>query len=495
MCWVPRRDLGSIPAECRAEFVDSCPAEDRKLGNIAERFLSTRPERNDGTGISCTYCIHSPVLLLNLSALWASLCDNHLKVHSKSGKHVLTEPTTSFGEQKCSVHDELLVYYCPEDYTCVCVSCCLAGEHRGHQVALLSEAFENMKVKLGNAMGTLTLKREETERKVQVLQEHRREVEGKAAAETERVSALFRDIRERVESLEKRVLGEISRQEQDLLLPVSNQIKQLEVMKDELSGNIRLTEGLCSMVDPLCFLKRLKSGRSAIWNTERKDDGQSLDEMVSGVNVLDVGLICDMFIGELDNIVSDIKRGYCTYENRSMVLDSNRAGPGINLSNNRKTASCQVNKGHQDFSQPEPDFPQVFSENSFSSGRHYWDLDLGNSTQLRVGVSYPGVEWGLDLSIIGNNNKSWALCRNMIPLVSQNEYSVMHGGKETRLLSHPPSCEPFHKIRIFLDYEVGRLSFYELSDPVRHLHTFTATFTKPLHAAFWVGNGTVTITD
>ncbi|KAG8453138.1 hypothetical protein GDO86_004819 [Hymenochirus boettgeri] len=184
--------------ECRAEFVDR-PAlqRNRKLGNIAERFLSTRPERNDGTGISCTYCIHSPVPAVK-SCLHceASLCDNHFNTHSKSGKHVLTEPTTSFGEQKCSVHDELLIYYCPEDYTCVCVSCCLAGEHRGHQVALLSEAFEKMKVKLGNAMGTLTLKREETERKVQVLQEHRREVEGKAAAETERVSALFRDIRE-----------------------------------------------------------------------------------------------------------------------------------------------------------------------------------------------------------------------------------------------------------------------------------------------------------
>ena len=48
------------------------------------------------------------------------------------------------------------------------------------------------------------------EKKVQSLEEHRRKVQGKADDETERVTLLFRDIRRRLEDLEKRVLREIS---------------------------------------------------------------------------------------------------------------------------------------------------------------------------------------------------------------------------------------------------------------------------------------------
>ncbi|OCU02825.1 hypothetical protein XELAEV_18008595mg [Xenopus laevis] len=95
-----------------------------------------------------------------------------------------------------------------------------------------------------------------------------------------------------------------------------------------------------------------------------------------------------------------------------------------------------------------------------------------------VGMAYPSIERRGDQSCIGNNNKSWGLYRWY-----NNNYTVTHDSKDTDL-PHVSSCR---RIRISLDYEAGRLSFYELSEPIRHLHTFTVTFTEPLHAAFWVG--------
>uniref|UniRef100_A0A8C5WH25 Uncharacterized protein n=1 Tax=Leptobrachium leishanense TaxID=445787 RepID=A0A8C5WH25_9ANUR len=100
----------------------------------------------------------------------ASLCEDHLKVHSKSAEHVLTEPTTSLENRKCSVHKKVLEYYCCEDAAWICVSCRLDGDHRGHQVETLNEASEKKKEKLRNILQKLTSQRKEAEKRVQNLQ-------------------------------------------------------------------------------------------------------------------------------------------------------------------------------------------------------------------------------------------------------------------------------------------------------------------------------------
>ncbi|XP_075050401.1 E3 ubiquitin/ISG15 ligase TRIM25-like [Mixophyes fleayi] len=247
--------------ECRAECQER-PALIRNitLCNIVGSFLSTRPDQ-EVTGIFCTYCIHSPVPAAK-SCLHceASLGDNHLRVHSKSAEHVLSDPTTSLGSRKCSVHKKILEYYCSEDAACICVSCCLIGEHRGHQMESLNEASEKKKEKLRNVLQKLTTKREEAEKRVQRLQERRREDQEKAVGVKETVTALFRDIRRQLDDLEKRVLSEISRQEESVSLSVSDLIQQLEIKKDELSRKMRHIEELCNMSDPVTVLQEPDTG-------------------------------------------------------------------------------------------------------------------------------------------------------------------------------------------------------------------------------------------
>ncbi|XP_063785129.1 E3 ubiquitin/ISG15 ligase TRIM25-like isoform X2 [Pseudophryne corroboree] len=259
--------------DCRAECEER-PALQRNitLCNIVGSFLSTRSDQEE-TGIFCTYCIHSPVPAAKSCLLCeASLCDNHLRVHSKSAEHALCDVTTALGNRKCSVHKKILEYYCTEDAACICVSCCLIGKHRGHQVESLDEAFKKKKEKWRNILQKLTTKRAETEKRVQRLQERRRKDQRKAARVTERVTALFRDIRRQLEDLEKRVLSEISRQEQRVSLSVSDLIQQLEIKKDELSGKMRHIEELCNMSDPVTVLQEPDTGDLCdTEDTERHD--------------------------------------------------------------------------------------------------------------------------------------------------------------------------------------------------------------------------------
>ncbi|XP_017945583.1 uncharacterized protein LOC108644447 [Xenopus tropicalis] len=117
-------------------------SKNHSLCNIVQ-FLLPPPEQRDPAGTYCTYCIHSLVPAAKSCLLCeASLCATHVWLHSQAAEHVLSEPAAFSGHRNCSAHGELLRYHCTEDGARVCVSCCLAGEHRGHRVELLNEDSE-----------------------------------------------------------------------------------------------------------------------------------------------------------------------------------------------------------------------------------------------------------------------------------------------------------------------------------------------------------------
>ncbi|KAM5125234.1 E3 ubiquitin-protein ligase TRIM21-like [Mantella aurantiaca] len=444
--------------ECRQKFQDQ-PAlqNNRKLRNISENFKFAEPGQEQSEAF-CTHCVDSPVPAVRSCLLCeVSLCDKHLRVHKKSPEHILTDPTSSLKSRKCSVHKKILEYYCTEDDTCICVACTLADEHRGHQVQRLDEAFGKKKETLRNVLQKLVTTREETEERVRSLQEHRRKVEEEAAGDTERVTALFIDLRRRLEVLEKRVLREISGwAERDSM---SIMIRDLEIKKDELSRKMRHIEELCNMTDPLTVLQESITGDLCDTEDEDDEDRERHDKLLHDGRGL----------GEAADI----------------LLDVNTAHNKLYISHDRKTVSWSYIK-HSRPETPERfhDYLQVLSSQSFSSGRHYWEMDVGGSDGWIVGMCYPSMaRRGGWQSLIGYNEKSWGLYKN------SNQYETRHDSNKIPLLANISS----NRVRIDLDYEAGRISFYDLCDPIRHLHTLTTTFTEPLHAGIGVRDGCIKI--
>ncbi|XP_072001295.1 E3 ubiquitin-protein ligase TRIM11-like [Engystomops pustulosus] len=471
--------------KCREEFQER-PALMRNLAlrKIMENLLTTQPTPRE-TGIFCTYCVDSPVPAVR-SCLHceASLCDKHLKVHSKSPEHVLSDPSTSLENRKCSVHKKVLEYYCTEDAACICVSCSLAGEHWGHRVEMLDEASEKKKKKLRNVLQKLITKRKETEERVQSLEESRRKAQEKASGEAERVTALFIDLRRRLDDLEKRVLSDISRQEKEKSLSLSALIQKLEIQKDELSRKMRHIEELCNMTDPLTVLQEPDTGD--LCDPEEgggDEDTGGHDNQRHDVDDLDVTVISDT-LHTLCDIISGIRSGIYVEGPGDILLDVNTAHNNLHISDDLKTATwTQEKQNRPETAERFQVYPQVMSSRRFTSGRHYWDVEISRSGGWMVGMCYPSIDRRGGQSCVGCNNKSWGLERY------NNQYYVTHDRKGIRLRDNISS----DTFRICLDYEAGELSFYELCDPIRHLHTFTTTFTEPLHAVLCVWEGSIKI--
>ncbi|XP_072000845.1 E3 ubiquitin/ISG15 ligase TRIM25-like [Engystomops pustulosus] len=604
--------------ECRAEFQER-PALQRNitLCNVVQYFLSSRSHQEEVTGICCTYCIHSPVPAVK-SCLHceASQCDNHLRVHSKGPEHVLTDPSTSLENRKCPVHKKILEYYCTEDSTCICVSCCLAGGYRGHVVETLDEAFEKKNKELRNVLQSLMTRRDDIEIKVQRLEEKRRQVQEKASREAEKVIDLFTDNRRQVDDWMKAVLREISRQEMQVSLSLSDMIQRFGIEKDELSRKMRHIEELCNMTDPLTVLQEPDMGdlcdpeeEGGDEDTGRHDGGDEDtgghdggdedtgghdgghedtgghdggdedtgghdggdgdigghdgheedtgghdggghdggdedtwghdggDEDTGGHDMkydVDVDVITEMLhagfsdigtylqtispakpqplspsslpshtpqlsvsgtnggddlvvrTGGFVEIVRVLGEGEVYADGPAdILLNRNTAGNNLLISDDQKTAT----RIHRRQNYPETaerfQYNQVIGS-GFHAGRHYWDVEVIGSWRWRVGMCYPTIDRRELQSYIGYNNKSWCLCRGMY---SNNQYSLIHDSKVIQL-PHQIGSNGF---RICLDYEAGKLSFYELCDPIRHLHTFTTTFTEPLHAVLGVWDGCINI--
>ncbi|XP_077122998.1 E3 ubiquitin/ISG15 ligase TRIM25-like [Ranitomeya variabilis] len=471
--------------ECRTTFHKWPPLQKNiTLCNVVENFQSTHPHQEEITGICCSYCVDSPVPAAKSCLMCeVSLCVKHLKVHIEtSADHVLTEPSTSLKNRKCSIHRKILEYYCIEDNACICVSCSLAREHRGHRVELLDKASEKKKKKLRKVLHKLITKRKKNEEKVKTLEERKRKAQEKASGDAERVTALFVDIRRRVDDLETRVKSDISRWEEQESLSLSDVIQKLEIKKEELTRKMRHIEELCNMTDPLTVLRESDSGDLC---DPEEEEG---DEDTGGHDGGDRGAELISHISHtLSAMIRDINVTFSVQDPADILLDVKTTANNLFISDDLKTATwTEITQNRPETAERFQDYYQVMSKKGFISGRHYWDVEISRSEWWSVGMCYPSIDRRGRQSYIGDNNKSLCLHKGR---VNNNQYSVMHDSKVIPL-PHQISSD---RVRICLDYEAGQLSFYELCDPIRHLYTFTAAFSEPLHAVLCVLNGSIKI--
>eukprot|EP00079_Xenopus_tropicalis_P031711 XP_017945482.1 PREDICTED: E3 ubiquitin/ISG15 ligase TRIM25-like [Xenopus tropicalis] len=550
--WNSRERLGedySCPLCCK-----SVMRRPQLTSNVTLKMIVDKVRLNqEESGIFCTYCVHSPVPASKTCLLCeASLCVTHLYWHSKSDKHLLTEPTKDFESKKCPIHGDDLQYYCEEDATCICKSCTMDVEHRGHQVEKLNEASDKRKESLKTVLEKLSPERNEIEERQQRLREHSREVEGRAEHQIKQVIDIFRGIRLKLEALKSQACQEIYGLRRQLSSPLSFQMKQLEIKKNELIRKIQHIEELCNMVNPIAVLQDWNSEGDALGYTEEGDIDVPGGEDIEAPALEQMDQVSEMLLMGLNRIVPEIRTlidkekppamdlqksdvgpktpccsgtaqqlsSACTQEAEKptvfgsvscfeasccvvppmyieratdITLDRNTAANNVLVSNGNKTLS------YSETSQCYPESPERFQESQvlssrlFASGQHYWEVEVSELGEVRIGVAYPSIARKGFRSYIGENTKSWCLYRYETSSKLEEKrqrFSGRHGSKGTHL-PYRVSCP---RLGVYLDCEAGSVSFYELCDQIRHLHTFTATFTEPLHAAFCVwGGASVTV--
>ncbi|XP_006927541.2 butyrophilin-like protein 9 isoform X3 [Felis catus] len=114
----------------------------------------------------------------------------------------------------------------------------------------------------------------------------------------------------------------------------------------------------------------------------------------------------------------------------------------------------------------------VLSCERFSAGRHYWEVYVGRRSRWFLGVCLAAVPR------LGPVRLSPASGYWVMGLWNHCEYFVLDPHRIPLTLRVPP-----RRVGIFLDWEAGKLSFFNVSDG-SHIFTFTDTFSGTLCAYF-----------
>ncbi|XP_031996494.1 butyrophilin subfamily 2 member A2 isoform X1 [Hylobates moloch] len=160
-----------------------------------------------------------------------------------------------------------------------------------------------------------------------------------------------------------------------------------------------------------------------------------------------------------------------------VVLDPETAHPELFLSEDRRS----VRRGP--YRQRVPDNPERFDSQpcvlgweSFASGKHYWEVEVENVMVWTVGVCRHSVER-----------------KGEVLLIPQNGFWTLEMfGNQYRALSSPervlPLKESLCRVGVFLDYEAGDVSFYNMRDR-SHIYTCPrSAFTVPVRPFFRLGS-------
>ncbi|XP_073168321.1 butyrophilin subfamily 1 member A1-like [Lepidochelys kempii] len=159
----------------------------------------------------------------------------------------------------------------------------------------------------------------------------------------------------------------------------------------------------------------------------------------------------------------------------NVTLDQETAHPELWVSKNLKSVKCADITGEQPKDLDIADsYRCVLGSERFNSGRHYWEVELKNKTMWHLGVSSESENRERYKSIAPEDGY-WAI------RLWNGEYKALSTPQTTITVETKPT-----RVGIFLDYEAGELSFYNLSDD-SHIYTFRYSFPGTLRPFFSPG--------
>uniref|UniRef100_A0A3B4ULX6 Uncharacterized protein n=1 Tax=Seriola dumerili TaxID=41447 RepID=A0A3B4ULX6_SERDU len=355
----------------------------------------------------------------------------------------------------CTIHDKPLELFCKTDQTCVCMLCPVL-DHKLHEVIPMKKEFESKKAELRKTEAETDRMIQERRLKVQEV-EHSVKLSREAAdRETADGVQVFAALTQSVERAKAEFIGTIKEKKRAKEEQAKGVIRELEQEISELTRRRAEVDRLSRSEDHLHFLRTFSTLNAAPPTNDRTEisiDPPSYEGTVSTA----VDQLEETLGKEIKKLRHKAELKRVRQFAVDVTLDPDTAHPALVLSGDGKQAH------HGD-------------ENSFSSGRFYFETGVKGKTRWTLGVAKKSIKRKGIIPLCPENGY-WTMW-----LKNGDEYAALVGSP--LLLSLPSKPE---KVGVFVDYEEGLVSFYD-ADSAELLYSFTGcSFAEEIYLFFSPG--------
>ncbi|XP_039865972.1 E3 ubiquitin-protein ligase TRIM21-like isoform X2 [Simochromis diagramma] len=403
-----------------------------------------------------------------------SYCQTHLEPHltlKRLKRHQLVDAVENLEGRMCTKHDNLLQLFCKTDQTCVCVLCSVL-DHKNHKFVPLREEYEGKKAELEKTEAEIQQMIQKRRLKIQEITESVKM--SKDAADRQKAGVqVLTALMESVERRLKELMKEIEDKQEATEKQAEGLIKDLEQEISELMERSSEVEQLSRSEDHLHLLQSFSSLKAAPpskdWTEVRVHPPSYEGTVGRAVAQLEETVWKPMKKKLLEAELQRVQQ-----HEVDVTLDPDTAHPALILSDDGKQVHCG------DVRKKLPDNPERFSqcgmvlgEQSFSSGRFYFEVQVKGKTEWTLGVSTESINRKGQITLRPQDGLWTVRLRN------GNEYKAL-AGPPVRLCLHPGP----EKVGVFVDYEEGLVSFYDVGAAAL-IYSFTGcSFTHRLHPFF-----------
>ncbi|XP_066222885.1 E3 ubiquitin-protein ligase TRIM22-like [Saccopteryx leptura] len=376
------------------------------------------------------------------------------------------------GGNHCEEHGERYYIFCKEDGKAICQLC--VQEHQGHQMSPMEEVVKECQEKLLKGLNRLMQELQEAEELDADIREERATWKNCMQAERERILKGFEEMRGILDREEQRELQKL--EEDDV-----NVLDNLAVARDQLAVQRRYMRELSSVLQRHMWKSSLDTvqdvindiRRSEIWTLKKPKIVSK--KVKSSFRVPDLSGMLQEFkeLTEVQSHWVDLK------------LDPLKTLSNIFISADHRQVTvgnyCMFNNKYScDFSHFD-----ILGSQKLSLGKYYWEVDVSGKTAWILGVysrmTKPDITqspWFFDnkdanysnvFSRYRPTNGYW-----VIGLQNESEYSAFEDSSTsdpkvlTLWMTVPPHC-----VGVFLDYEAGTVSFFNITNHGSLIYKFS----------------------
>ncbi|XP_044513843.1 pyrin [Gracilinanus agilis] len=410
--------------------------------------------------------------------------------HSRSLENIPTdfqEPKLSPQSMpQCECHPKQLQgLFCKEHGKTICLICSMSQEHRGHRMLPIEKAAQSYKEQIQSQLEHLKKVRETAEEKKSQGNKTITAFLNKTEAQKKQIMSQLKQLHHFLEEQERlfvvwleELYKTIFRSKEEYIMKASLDISLLEELMGELEEKQKQPAWEFLQDIRVTLMRAEWAFFPEEWtlSPELKEKTHLLFWKSANVE-----RSMRQFIVSLQSEMETFKilqlREVQLYS-ANVTLDPETAHPKLIISDDRKHVrfgkKCgKVFNGPQRFD----DSVIVLGFPSFTSGKHYWQVDVGDKTSWILGVCKNSVNRKGSIAFSPGNG-FW-----LIMMTKKNEYSASTIPPTPLSLREPPRC-----VGIFMDFEAGDISFYNVTAK-SHIYTFSfsSSSSGPLRPIFSPG--------